>query len=102
MKIGGRPEPVVGEMTWDDLWLVVICQSNSEIAGSPRNIFRYSLQLSLCGVERLDRLSRLCRGSPTKLRIRKVFFWGVRPARISESGREEKSPDFHLRSLNDC
>ncbi len=27
----------------DDLWLGVICQSNLEIAGSPRNIFRYSL-----------------------------------------------------------
>ena len=28
---------------WDELWLGVICQSNAEIAGSPRNIFRYSL-----------------------------------------------------------
>ena len=43
MTIERRPEPVVGEMTWDDLWLEVICLSNFEIAGSPRNIFRYSL-----------------------------------------------------------
>jgi len=28
---------------WDDLWLAVICQTSSEIAGSPRNIFKYSL-----------------------------------------------------------
>jgi len=27
---------------WDDLWVEVICQTNSVIAGSPRNIFRYS------------------------------------------------------------
>ena len=42
MKIGGRPEPVVVSKTWDDLCLGVICLSNPEIAGSPRNIFRYS------------------------------------------------------------
>ena len=41
-SFGGRPEPVAGEMAWEDLWLGVICQSNPEIAGSPRNIFRYS------------------------------------------------------------
>ncbi len=50
----GRSEPVVGEMTWEDLWLGVICLSNSEIAGSPRDIFRYSLVLIFRGVERLD------------------------------------------------
>ena len=49
MKIGGRPVPVVGEMTWDDLWLEVICLSNLEIAGSPRNIFRYSLSNYVMG-----------------------------------------------------
>ena len=45
-KSWGRPVPVVGEMTWDDLWLVAICLSNLEIAGSPRDIFRYSLLLT--------------------------------------------------------
>ena len=54
MKVGRRPEPVVGEMAWDDLWLGVICLSNSEIAGSPRNIFRYSPCLNICGIELLD------------------------------------------------
>ena len=54
MKIGGRSEPVVGEMTWEDLWLGVICQSNTEIAGSPRDIFRYSLSFTFYGVELLD------------------------------------------------
>jgi len=50
------PEPFVGEMAWDDLWLGVICQSNPEIAGSPRDIFRYSLSDLVHGVERLDSL----------------------------------------------
>jgi len=54
MRVGRKPEPVVGEMAWDDLWLEVICQSNLEIAGSPRNIFRYSPELFFCEVERLD------------------------------------------------
>ena len=40
MKIGRRPEPVVVAITWDDLWIVVICQPNLEIAGSPRKVYR--------------------------------------------------------------
>ena len=40
MKIGGRPELVVVAMTWDELWLVAKYQSNSEIAGSPRKVYR--------------------------------------------------------------
>jgi len=31
------------ENCWDDLWVGVKGQSNLEIAGSPRNIFMYSL-----------------------------------------------------------
>ena len=45
MKIGRRPEPFRVTNLWDDLWLGVICLSNQEIAGSPRNIFWYSGQL---------------------------------------------------------
>ena len=40
MKIRRRPEPVVVAITSDDLWIAVICQSNLEIAGSPRKVFR--------------------------------------------------------------
>ena len=25
---------------WDDLWIAVICQTNLEIAGSPRKVYR--------------------------------------------------------------
>ena len=38
-----RPEPVWVENYSDELWVGVKDQSNWEIAGSPRNIFRYSL-----------------------------------------------------------
>ena len=40
MKVGRRPEPVVVAITWDDLWLEVICLTNPEIAGSPRKVYR--------------------------------------------------------------
>ena len=36
---------------WDDLWIAVKFQSNSEIAGSPRNSFRASLEVKHVGVE---------------------------------------------------
>ena len=35
----------------DDLWLAVKFQSNSDIAGSPRNRFRPSLEFSYMEVE---------------------------------------------------
>ena len=31
---------------WDDLWLGVKGQSNLDIAGFPRNIFRYSVEVT--------------------------------------------------------
>ena len=42
------------EKLWDELWIGVKCQSNTEIAGSPRNSFRASLVVSLLEVELLD------------------------------------------------
>ena len=39
------------EKGWDDVWIAVKFQSNSDIAGSPRNSFRASLILSLTKVE---------------------------------------------------
>ena len=38
------------EKLWDELWIGVKCQSNTEIAGSPRNSFRASLKVeNICG-----------------------------------------------------
>ena len=39
------------EKGWDDVWIAVKFQSNSEIAGSPRNSFRASLEGRYVGVE---------------------------------------------------
>ena len=33
------------EKLWDEPWIGVKCQSNVEIAGSPRNSFRASLEV---------------------------------------------------------
>ena len=40
-----------GENGLDELWVAVKCQSNSEIAGSPRNAFRCSLVCFVMQVE---------------------------------------------------
>ena len=39
------------EKGWDDVWIEVKFQSNSDIAGSPRNSFRASLKKRLTEVE---------------------------------------------------
>ena len=39
------------EKLWDELCIGVKCQSNVEIAGSPRNSFRASLRVRLQAVE---------------------------------------------------
>ena len=39
------------EKGWDDVWIAVKFQSNSEIAGSPRNSFRASLMARVQAVE---------------------------------------------------
>ena len=44
-KIKWRTEPVFVEKDSDDLWIAEKFQSNSEIAGSPRNSFRASLEV---------------------------------------------------------
>ena len=46
-KTRWRTEPGSVEKDLDDLWLGVKFQSNSEIAGSPRNISRDSVVIKL-------------------------------------------------------
>ena len=53
-KFKGRPEPVIVAMIWDDLWLVAKYQPNSEIAGSPRKVYRDRAIDKLSGVKLLD------------------------------------------------
>ena len=54
-----RTEPLQVENCLDELRIGVKGQSNSEIAGSPRNIFRYSLVLKSAGGKALNGLGTL-------------------------------------------
>ena len=42
------------EKGWDDVWIEVKFQSNSEIAGSPRNSSRASLEVKIRGGRALN------------------------------------------------
>jgi hypothetical protein len=46
-----RTEPIYVEKCWDDLWVGVKGQSNREIARTPRNAFRCSVERSVTEVE---------------------------------------------------
>ena len=82
MKIGGRPEPVSVEIGWDEVWLEVICLTNSEIAGSPRNISRYSLKVLIAGVEHwIDFATQVVRSNQTPNTA--MYTFGVSPIRLS-------------------
>ena len=51
VKHHGGPNQTSAEKGGDDLWIAEKVQSNSEIAGSPRNSFRASLEGRYVGVE---------------------------------------------------
>ena len=48
-KIKWRAELIDVKKSRDELWIAEKFQSNSEIAGSPRNSFRASLDDKICG-----------------------------------------------------
>jgi hypothetical protein len=62
----------------DDLWLAEKFQSNSEIAGSPRNSFRASVTNYLSGVELWLELGPARVPTLVKLRIPRVITVAVR------------------------
>ena len=51
VKHRGGPNHTYVEKCGDELWIAEKFQSNSEIAGSPRNSFRASLEVKHVGVE---------------------------------------------------
>ena len=55
-KTRWRTEPGTVAIVLDDLWLAVKFQSNPEIAGSPRNSFRASLEVQFYGGRALNGL----------------------------------------------
>ena len=55
-KIKWKTEPIDVKKSRDELWLAEKFQSNSEIAGSPRNSFRASLEKVAYGGRALKEL----------------------------------------------
>ena len=95
MKIGKKPEPVIVAKMWDDLCLGVICQSNPEIAGSPRNIFRYSDLLILLGGRALNGISSVSEISQSNSEyqeVRQVSQSGS-AKRVRSSGETTQTPN---------
>src|SRR3989344_4324396 len=99
MKVDWRTEPFRVTNLWDDLWLGVICLSNQEIAGSPRNIFRYSFRSMLLRGRALNGsgIARYRSQSNSEYSVVLTECQRYTAKRVSRKGN---SPDFHLRSLN--
>ena len=72
-----------GTKGWDELWVEVKCQSNPEIAGSPRNVFRYSLGLKMNGGRALNGLGAVRLPNPIKPPMPFNCYPGVRQSQIS-------------------
>jgi len=82
----------------DELWLGVKCQSNTEIAGSPRNVLRYSVTDEFHGGRALNGL-----GAPPGYRTQsnsecREMLRGSETVGAKLHCREGNSPDRRLRS----
>jgi len=73
---------VTDAIVLDELWIAVKCQTDSEIAGSPRNSCETSVRFSCPGVELLKGCSWFIRLHPTKLRIPDMRLRTVRTSGI--------------------
>ena len=82
----------------DDLWLVVKSLSNSAIAGSPRNIFRYSLWQKLTGGRDTGRIKdrKITRSYQTP--NASVVLPRSQTVGAKFHGRKGNNPDRRLRS----
>ena len=82
-KTAWRTEPTSVENGVDELGIEVKCQSNLEIAGSPRNVFRYSVVDESGAGRALNGLGAITSlPNPTKLRMAAhhpaaVRLWGL-------------------------
>ena len=95
-----RTEPVNVEKFLDELWVGVKGQSNREIARTPRNVFRNSVEVKSVRGRATDRT----RGSqilpnPDELRmLADILRSEGMGAKVHV--REGNNPDHHLRSQN--
>ena len=70
-----RTELVSVEKLWDELWIGVKCQSNTEIAGSPRNSFRASLMVKSIGGRALIGLGPTPGSEPSQTTNGYTYTW---------------------------
>ncbi len=97
-----RTEPIYVEKCLDELWVGVKGQSNREIARTPRNAFRSSVEVKSYG----GRATNRARGSqilpnPDELRMPSDIT-GSEGLGAKVQIREGKNPDRQLRSQNLC
>ena len=82
------------EKLWDDLWIGVKGQSNSEIARSPRNVFRNSLGLQTFNTGRATDWARGLHRLPNPDKLRMLsYISGSEAAGAKVRGREGNNPD---------
>ena len=83
---------------WDDLWIAVKFQSNSDIAGSPRNSFRASLKVEIHGGRALNVLGAFTGYRKLSNSEYRSIIFGSQTTRDKFHSRKGKSPDHQLRS----
>ncbi len=91
-KTAWRTEPTSVENGVDELWIEVKCQSNLEIAGSPRNVFRYSVVDESGAGRALNGLGAITSlPNPTKLRMATDIPTAVRLRGLSSVVEKERA-----------
>ena len=100
MKPNGGPNRPPAEKLADELWLAEKFQSNTAIAGSPRNSFRASVEDEGSGGRALN--SRWPRqGVLNKIKLRMPLdILGSQTVGDKVHGQKGNSPDHQLRSQN--
>ena len=88
------------EKGWDDVWIGVKFQSNSDIAGSPRNSFRASLGTKNAGGRALNVLGAFTGYRRLSNSEYQSIIYGSQTMRDKFHGRKGNSPDRQLRSRN--
>ena len=88
------------EKGWDDVWIAVKFQSNSEIAGSPRNSFRASLGHESCGGRALNVLGAFTGYRKLSNSECRNIECGSQTMGDKFHSRKGNSPDQQLRSQN--
>ena len=99
-KIKWRSELISVKKLRDELWIAEKFQSNSEIAGSPRNSFRASLKEKIRGGRALNVLGAFTGYRKLSNSEYRSIILGSQTTRDKFRGQKGNSPDLQLRSPN--